>query len=171
MMIHTAAGILVIFLHVILYVYLFYTIVAHFKGAAFLPTGKKNVERMLELAKVGEGDLLLDVGSGDGRILFAGAARGARCVGIEINPLLVWYSRAVARLKGAAVTVKRADLWAADFSSVDVLTVYLVPQFLGKLEKKIKAEMKPGSRVVAAVYHFPDWVPAGREENVCLYIV
>ena len=113
---------------------------------------------------------MVDLGSGDGRILFAAAQHGAHCIGIEINPLLVWYTRLRILLgRKSSVTVRRTNLWKVDLSQADVVTIYMVPIYMQKLKEKVQSEMKPGSRIVAAVHPFPDWPPTEHDENVFLY--
>ena len=159
-------------LNVLLCIYFGYTILAILKGAAPIPSRRATIKRMLQLSKIKPGERLLDLGSGDGRIVFAAADQGAVCTGIEINPFLSWISSARAKLRsGPRVEIQRGDFWKADLSSVDILTVYLVPKFMDQLKTKVKNEMTPGSRVVVAVYPFPEWVPNEQIENVFLYIV
>lgn len=149
-----------------------FTLIAIFKGAAYVPTTHARVARLMDLADISPGDKLLDLGSGDGRILFAAAKRGAICTGIEINPLLCWYSALLAKLKGLrSVTIKRTNFWDTSISDVDILTVYLVPIRLEQLREKILSEMRSGSRVITAVHHFPEWAPEKRDGDVCLYRV
>ena len=155
-----------------LLLFFFYTIVAIFKGASYVPTTHRRVARLLDLADIKPGEKLLDLGSGDGRILFAATKRGATCVGVEINPLLCIYSRLLAKFKGlSSVSIQRQDFWRFNLSEMDILTVYLVPIRLDQLKAKVFAEMKSGSRVVTAVYHFDDWEPERRDGDVALYRV
>ena len=156
----------------ILLLFFFYTIVAIFKGASFVPTTHRRVARLLDLADIKPGEKLLDLGSGDGRILFAAAARGAVCIGVEINPLLCIYSRLLAKFKGmSSVSIHRQDFWRFNLSEIDILTLYLVPIRLAELKAKVLAEMKSGSRVISAMYLFDDWEPERRDGDVALYRV
>jgi 16S rRNA A1518/A1519 N6-dimethyltransferase RsmA/KsgA/DIM1 with predicted DNA glycosylase/AP lyase activity len=153
-------------------VFFLYTIVAIFRGAAYVPTTHSQVKRLLDLAAISPGEKLLDLGSGDGRILLAAAKRGAICVGIEINPLLCWYSKLRMKLCGAQdVTVTRTNFWSVSLSDIDVLTVYLVPQRMEQLKAKVFAEMRSGSRIVTSIYHFPEWAPERREGDICIFRV
>lgn len=169
---HVALAFFFLLLFFLLGIYFVYTVIAIFKGAAYVPTTRSRVRRLVELAAISPDEKLLDLGSGDGRILFAAAKRGARCVGIEINPLLCWYSSFLAKLKGLkGVSVQRTNFWDVSISDVDILTVYLVPIHLEALRLKVLAEMRSGSRVITAVHHFPDWVPEKCDGDVCLYRV
>lgn len=165
-------GLILVVLQLSLAIYFVFTVVAIFRGSAPIPSRHSTVKRMMAVAAVKPGDRLVDLGSGDGRILFHAAARGAECVGFEINPFLCWYTRLRAFVtRTSGVQVLQSDLWKADLSQADVLTIYMVPQYMPRLKAKVQAEMKPGSRIVAAVYPFPDWEPQQRVENVFLYML
>jgi cyclopropane fatty-acyl-phospholipid synthase-like methyltransferase len=106
---------------------------------------------MLDIAKVGPGDRLIDLGSGDGRIVIAAAQRGAVGLGIEIDANLVERSRAsVRRLKlEDRATFVTQDLFEADFSSADVVTLYLLPDVNKRLAPKFLSTLKAGTRLCA----------------------
>ena len=127
---------------------------------------------MLNLSDLKSDEVLMDLGSGDGRIIVEAAKTGARCVGIEINPTLYWLSKIkifFSRLDNAKV--QRTNLWITDLKEVDVLTLYFIPSKMDKLRKKIKKEMRPGSRVVSHAFAFPDWQYTKKDDKVYLYIV
>ncbi len=130
--------------------------------APFVPTPERVVQRMLELAEVGKNDVVFDLGSGDGRILFA-AAQGfkARAVGIEINPTLVEQTRARATELGLQdrVEVIQEHLLDADLSEATVVTVYLLSSSNEQLKPKLEKELKPSARVVSHDFQFRDWTP------------
>ena len=165
-------AILIILIWALLALYLVFTVVAIFAGAAPIPSTESTVKCMMDLANIQPGELLLDLGSGDGRILIAGAKRGARCIGFEINPILLWYTRLRARIQGlTSISVHGTNLWDADIKDADILTIYMVPIYMERLRKKIQAEMKPGSRVISGVYPFPDWEPEKTNGRVYMYRV
>jgi hypothetical protein len=103
---------------------------------------------------------LIDLGSGDGRIVIAAAKRGARTLGIEYNPDLVEVAKRKAQEAGVSgrVDFLRADLFEADFSQATVLTMYLFTKLNLKVRPKI-LEMKPGTRVVSHAFTMGDWEP------------
>lgn len=141
-------------------------------GAPFVPMAQKNVRKVLTLASLRPYETLLDLGSGDGRIVLAAAKTGAQCIGVEINPLLYCFSTLRMWLKKAKnVTIVRQDLWQTDLSHVDVLTVFFIAPKMGKLRAKIQKEMKPGARVVSYGFRFPDWQFREKDDTVYLYIV
>ena len=128
----------------------------------YVPTPPSVVARMLALAQVQPGELVIDLGSGDGRLVIAAAKNhGARGVGYEIDKSLVREAEDGAREAGVAdrVRFEARDLFEADLSRADVLTLYLLPATNEKLRPKILAEMRPGTRVVAHQFHLGDWVP------------
>lgn len=128
----------------------------------FVPTPHRIVEQMLALAEVGPGDLVVDLGSGDGRIVIAAAQQfGARALGVDIDRSLVAEARERAARAGVAGRTRfvARDFFATDLRDATVLTLYLLPETNRKLLPKILAEMKPGTRVVAHRFALGDWPP------------
>ena len=128
----------------------------------YVPTPQVVVERMLSMAGVRAGDLLIDLGSGDGRLVITAAQKyGAHGFGVELDPRLVYRSNQAAERAGAADRVKflRKDLFQTDFHDADVLTLYLLPDVNMALRPKILAELRPGTRVVSHDYGMREWQP------------
>jgi SAM-dependent methyltransferase len=120
------------------------------------------VEHMLALAGVTADDFVVDLGSGDGRIVIAAAKRyGARAMGVEYDPKLVALSRKNAAAEGVADRVRfvEGDLFKVDLSAATVVTVYLLPDVNLKLRDKLLAELKPGARLVAHDFGMESWRP------------
>jgi SAM-dependent methyltransferase len=130
------------------------------KDAVWVPTGAAMVEKMLDHAKVTPQDLVMDLGSGDGRTIIAAAKRGARGVGVEFNADLVEYSRKQAAAAGVAdkASFEQGDMYAADISKATVLALFLLPSNIEKLVPKF-LELPPGTRIVANTFWVPDWTP------------
>jgi len=127
---------------------------------AYIRTPKHLVRQMLRLAEVRRGDVLFDLGAGDGRILIEAArAFGAQVTGVEIDPGRV--SRIEERLKSTGVKGKviLANFMDVDLSSADVVAIYLSDSVNAKLEPKLKHELKQGARVVSLDYPLPGWAP------------
>lgn len=143
------------------------------RGAPYVPSGRKTIERMLDLATLKAGERMLDIGSGDGRIVIAAARRGTAAHGVELNPWLVWWSRLQARMWGlsskAAFTC--GNLWSFDTSDFDVVTVYGLSPIMRRLGEKLSRELKPGARVVSHGFRFPDWQAVQEVDGVYLYIM
>jgi len=132
----------------------------------YVPTPQAVVEKMLDLAQVKPGDTIIDLGSGDGRVVITAAReRGARGFGVEIDPQLVNVSNENARRAGVADRAKflKQDLFDTDLHKADVLTLYLLPDVNTKLRPKILAELAPGARVVSHDYDMGDWKPDAEE--------
>jgi 2-polyprenyl-3-methyl-5-hydroxy-6-metoxy-1,4-benzoquinol methylase len=133
--------------------------------APYRATPMSAVERMLDLAEVGRGTRLLDLGCGDGRIVVAAARRGADARGIDIDPVRIAQAQATARdaaLDGAA-HFEAGDLFAADLAGVDVVTLFLLGHVNRWLEGKLIAELSAGARVVGYAFPMPNWRPAIEE--------
>ena len=141
-------------------------------GAPYLPTTKRQIESGLDLLDLKPNQVLFDLGSGDGRILRAAARRGWRAVGFEINPWLVWQSRRYLRQAGLAdrAEIRWANFWRQDLSSFDVICFFQIAHVMPRLEAKLQAELRPGSRVVSHFYQFPSWPVARIINKVRLYI-
>lgn len=132
----------------------------------YVPTPQAVVDRMLELARVRPGETVIDLGSGDGRIMIDAASKfGARGFGVEIDPRLVQRSTAAAQRAGVAdrITFRQQDLFKTDFHDADVLTIYLLPDVNLALRPKILSELKPGARVVSHDYGMGGWRPDAQE--------
>ena len=133
------------------------------RSAPFVPSPDPIVIQMLDLGELRPGELHYDLGSGDGRFVLAAAERfKARSVGYEIDPELVERSRTAIRQAGLRerARVENKDLYSADFSSVDLITTYLLPVMLEELAPVLERQMKPGSRLVSHDYPMPGWMPA-----------
>jgi len=129
----------------------------------FIPTPPEVVDRMLELAEVKKGDVVYDVGSGDGRIVIAAAKKyGVRGVGIEIDPDLVQRSREKARTEGVdyLAEFREQDALKVDLTEATVVTLYMMPEFNAKLRPILEKHLRPGWRVVAHDFGVEGWTPA-----------
>ena len=121
---------------------------------------------MLDLAQLKAGETVIDLGSGDGRIMIEAASKyGARGFGVEIDPRLVKLSNERAAKAGVAERVMflQQDLFKTDFHEANVLTLYLLPDVNLALRPKILAELRPGARVVSHDYGMGDWRPDAEE--------
>jgi precorrin-6B methylase 2 len=141
------------------------------KDVIWVPTPQALADKMLNLAKVTPQDYVIDLGSGDGRIVITAAKRGARAHGIEYNPDMVELSKRNAAREGVAekATFEKADLFESDFSSATVITMFLMSHINLELRPTI-LNLKPGTRIVSNTFGMGDWtadqsVEVTREEG------
>jgi SAM-dependent methyltransferase len=134
--------------------------------APFVPTPPDVVDRMLAMAGAGPGDVVYDLGCGDGRIVIAAAQKfGARGVGLDIDPALIARAQASAKAAGVTdrVTFRVQDVMKADLSDATVVTLYLLAASNAKLRPILNAQLRPGARIVAHNYPIGDWEPQSIE--------
>jgi hypothetical protein len=128
----------------------------------YVPTPPDVVDAMLKVGGVKPGDVLYDLGSGDGRIVIAAAKKhGIRGVGIDIDPQRIAEARANAEKEGVShlVTFRQEDLFTTDISEATVVTLYLLPSLNVKLRPRLWKELKPGTRIVSHAFDMGDWKP------------
>lgn len=128
----------------------------------YVPTPQEVVDEMLLMADVKQGDVLYDLGSGDGRIPITAAKRfKVRAVGIEINPERIEEANRNAAENKVTdlVTFRNDDLFESDFSEATVVTLYLLETLNEKLRPKLLRELKPGTRIVSHAFRMGDWEP------------
>jgi SAM-dependent methyltransferase len=143
------------------------------RGAPWVPTRLRIVHKMLDLAEVEAGDVVYDLGCGDGRTIVAAARRyGARAVGIEIDPLRYAWCQALITGLGLRdrVRVVYGDFFAQDLRDADVVTCYLLDSTNRKLQKKLLRELDPGARVVSHMFAFPELHLAHYDKQDQLYL-
>jgi len=131
----------------------------------YVPTPQIVVEEMLRTAKVGPKDFVIDLGSGDGRMVITAAKKfGARGFGVDLDPVLLKQSNENAQREGVADRARfiEQNLFEADLSQATVITSYLLPEMNEKLRPKI-ISLRPGTRVVAHDYHMGEWHPDGHQ--------
>jgi len=143
----------------------------------FVPTPHSLVRRMLDLAEVGAGDYLIDLGCGDGRIAVAAALRGARALGVDLSPLRIQEASAAARIAGveARAAFRRQDLFRTPIFEASVIALYLLPEVNLRLRPRLLTELRPGSRIVSHAFDMGDWRPETEEtldaRRIFLWIV
>lgn len=142
------------------------------KDVVWVPTPQVLVDKMLELADAKPGDLLVDLGSGDGRTVITAAKRGIKAIGVEFNPDMVALSYKNAEKEGVKGKVEfvNGDLFEYDFSKASVVTMFLLPDINLRLRPQI-LEMKPGTRIVTNTFTMGDWIPddTARAEDESTY--
>lgn len=153
------------------------------KLAPYYPTPETVVQKMLEVAGVKKGEKVFDLGSGDGRIVIMAAKKfGADATGVEFDADLARQSAAKIKSLGIEKTARiiQGDIMQQDFSSANVLTVYLLPLSNDKVRPMLEKQLKPGTRIIAHDFEFSGWNPEktitieddgeGRAHTLFLYL-
>ncbi len=130
------------------------------KDVMWVPTPQALVDKMLDVAKVTRDDVVIDLGSGDGRTVITAAKRGAKALGIEYDANLVELSKRHAAREGVSdkATFVKADIFESDFSQATVITMFLLEDLNRKLRPKLLG-LKPGTRIVSNTFDMGDWKP------------
>jgi 16S rRNA A1518/A1519 N6-dimethyltransferase RsmA/KsgA/DIM1 with predicted DNA glycosylase/AP lyase activity len=141
-------------------------------GAPFLPTLKQQVEPALDLLDLKPGQTMLELGSGDGRMLIAAAKRGIHSVGYEVNPLLFMYSYLITRRHRKYVRVIWGDYWRVEWPPADGIFTFLLKPYMEKLNKKV-IQYKPKNvkklKLVSFAFSIDSKKPARKKEGLFLY--
>jgi len=133
----------------------------------YVPTPPELVERMLDLAGVAASDFLIDLGCGDGRIAIAAARRGARALGVDLDPARIEQAVAAAQFAGLGnlVRFRREDLFRTAIWEASVIALYLLPSVNLRLRPRLLTELRPGARVVSHNFDMGDWRPETDEHH------
>jgi SAM-dependent methyltransferase len=138
-----------------------------YEKVPYVPSPIEVVDRMLEFADVRKGDVVFDIGSGDGRMVIQAAKKyGVKGVGLELDPRLVELARAEAKRQGVdhLVEFRQGDALKADISAATVVTLYMLPSFNRLLRPVLEKQLKSGARLVAHDYPIEGWDPVKWEE-------
>jgi hypothetical protein len=142
-------------------------------GVPWVPTREKRIRKALELAKLQPGEILYDLGAGDGRVLLMAANEfGAQAVGIEIGPVQCALGWLRVLLSGSKhrVQVRCGNFYRADVAEADVVFVYLTSAQTTRLQKKLAQELRAGTRVVSVAADFPDWQPEFVDREMLIFV-
>jgi len=142
-------------------------------GAGYQPTPRRSVEAMLELARVGAGDTVIDLGAGTGAVVFRAAERlGARVVAVEVEPLRVLILRLRRRLSPARdrITIVWGDLFRRDFRDASVVALFLWPGAMERLRPILDAQLRPGARVVSHYHPFVGAQPTANDPGTKVFL-
>jgi len=139
----------------------------------FVTTSTDHIRTILEFADIEPGEKIVDLGSGDGRMVLEFAKAGALVTGFEVKSELVLRSRKrIEELHLATnATIYQKDFWTSDLSTFDLVYIYGMDSILSRLEKKLEQELRPGTKVISNVFRFPTWKVKRTKNFVHLYIV
>jgi precorrin-6B methylase 2 len=138
-------------------------------GAPYLPIRKRDLEDAFSLVAISPGDVVVDLGSGDGRVLEACVGRGASVVGYELNPFLVWWSRHKLKRFGPRAVVHRQDLRRADLSRATTIFIFGITELMPTVASMIQKSAKRGTRVVSFAFEVPGMELEGERGIVRTY--
>lgn len=139
-------------------------------GAPYLPTLAKQKQEALDLLNLKPGQMLLELGSGDGRMLIAAADRGIKSIGYELNPLLVIWSWLITRRHRKLIKVRWANFWWVRLPNCDGIYVFLLDRYMGKLHKKITQEIGTSVKLVSLAFKVPKVKHTTERSGLYLYI-
>lgn len=140
-----------------------------FFGAPYLPTLRPQLERALDMLDLEEGQTLLELGSGDGRVMVAAAERGWNVVGYELNPLLALYSWLRTRKYGKRVRVVWGNFWWGKLPQADGVFVFLLQKYMTRLDTKITQDIGRPVKMVSFAFYVPGRKPLQERDGVYLY--
>lgn len=145
------------------------------QGPFFAPTSYQRIQQIKKLAQLKPGIKVADLGVGDGRILIelVKANSEITAVGIELDPKYakIATDNVAAEELSKKIQIKQTSFWDEDLSNFDIITVYGIQRFMGKLEKKLKNEVKKSCKVISVFFQFPDWKPQKQLGDIRLYQV
>lgn len=165
------AILLLVSIIVLLRIFFSFLTMSLFHGAYFAASSPKRVESILKLTNIYPGQKVVDLGSGDGRVVIALAKAGAEVVGIEANPWWVLQSRLNIKKEGVADKAKilNQNFWDHDLSSYDAVVIYGIGYIMPKLEEKFEKELTEGTKVVSVYFKLPNKKPKKTSSEVHLY--
>ncbi len=172
-MIQTILLILLYLAAIVSFCYGLWAIVPFFYKLPWVPTEKARARRALEMAKLQPGETLYDLGAGDGRILLLAAEEfGAKAIGIEASLLQYLFTAARCFFSGSRpnIRVRFENFYRSDLGDADVVFAYLTPEHTVRFQDELASKLKPGARVVAIAFDFPDWKPKDYDDKYLLFM-
>jgi len=138
-------------------------------GAPYLPTLSEQVEIALDLADLKPGQILLELGCGDGKVLIAAARRGVKSVGYELNPIMAFIAWLRTLRYRKLVKVKYGNLWTSDWPAAQAIFVFILPKFMARLDNKIETWSCRPVKLVSFAFSIPNKKPKSKNKGVFLY--
>jgi hypothetical protein len=141
-------------------------------GLPYVPTGRRRLKKIIEFAEINSYDKVIDLGSGDGRMIIAAAKKGAYAVGYELNPMLVWWSRIKIHFLGLSKNAKiiREDLLKADLSQYNVFLLYTMPWVMDEIQNRLNSSKYDMIKVVSNTFQFGNLKPLKIAEKEKIYL-
>lgn len=139
------------------------------RGAPFLISHSQAIDKGIDLLDLESGQTLLDLGSGNGAVLVAGAKRGLNVIGYELNPILVVWSRLRLRKYGKKAKVFWGDYWTSNWPKADGIYIFLLPRYTNKLDQTIKKNLSTKAKVVSYSAEIPNRKPIKKDYGLYLY--
>ncbi|MDD5527914.1 MAG: hypothetical protein PHO56_02955 [Patescibacteria group bacterium] len=151
-----------IWLYIIVFIFALTFLYASWRAAPWLPMYGKDLSRVINLARLKEGERFYDLGAGDGRTLLAAADAGVFAEGFEISllPYLLAKFKIIFFKKKNKPKIYFRDFWNINLGEADVVFVFLLPRIMNQLKAKMETELKPGARIICYVWPMPGWEPA-----------
>jgi SAM-dependent methyltransferase len=138
-------------------------------GAPYFPSLKPHIKAALDLLDLKEGDVVYDLGCGDGRFLKAAARQGCKAVGYELNPFMFLYSWVTTRKYSRRVKVRFGNFWKADISKADAMFIFLLDKYMEQLDEKLSKEAKKGLKLASHTFKVPGKKISAQKYGVYLY--
>lgn len=158
----------IIIIELILFsLFLIPTLIAITKGAPWVPTPMNRVRKMLELAKIKEGEKIYDLGCGDGRFVHLASKKyKAEAVGFELSPLVYLIAKIFQPFWRSKAKIKFKNFHKVDLSDADIIVCYLLPNTLKALQEKFEKELKKGARIISYAFQIKDWKEIKKVEKI-----
>ncbi|MBU0636665.1 class I SAM-dependent methyltransferase [Patescibacteria group bacterium] len=152
---------MVTMLAIFIFIFLLTFVYAGIRGAPWVPTKKKDIERFLKLAKIIPNQKIYDLGCGDGRLICAAAKVGAEAQGFEISlfPYLLANIYRIFQKNKSKIKISYKDFWYANLNNADIVYFFLMPKIYPKLKQKLEKELKHGAKVITYVWPIKEWTP------------
>ena len=125
----------------------------------YAPTPKRMIKKIIDELDIKKGDIVYDLGCGDGRFLFAAETKGATAIGYELSPMVYYKALLTKILKKSKVKLRQKNFYKANISNANIVFCFLVDTVMPRVAKKLKSELKPGAKIVSYGFAFPDWEP------------